>query len=192
MGTNSSSLGQNSQEYSEEFGNQHIKLDFVNERGKFVTSGKVVELRNKLITFMEEHIYPMEIELYKHAMSSNRCIIHPAVENLKELAKTQGLWNLFIPLDSARRSQKLLYGENSQDVFGNRHGQPLGAGLSNIEYRHLCEIMGRSVWATHIFNCRAADTGKHGETVIIISSMEENGGPVSLWIQGANYLLPEL
>ncbi|KAL9237708.1 hypothetical protein vseg_012227 [Gypsophila vaccaria] len=141
------------------FVNQHKDVDFLKERGKFVSSSKIKELRNKLIKFMEDHIYPLESELYKQAMSSDRWSIHPAEEKLKELAKTEGLWNLFIPLDSAERAQKLLYGGNSQDALGDAHGQLLGAGLSNLEYGHLCEIMGRSVWAPQIFNCGAPDTG---------------------------------
>jgi len=68
------------------------------ERGKFVPGGKVMELRSKLIKFMEDHIYPMENEFYKLAQSPSRWTVHPAEEKLKELAKREGLWNLFIPV----------------------------------------------------------------------------------------------
>jgi len=63
-----------------------------------VPSQKVVDLREKLTKFMEEHIYPMENEFYKLAQSSARWTVHPAEEKLKELAKREGLWNLFIPV----------------------------------------------------------------------------------------------
>ncbi|KAH9613321.1 hypothetical protein KSS87_015576 [Heliosperma pusillum] len=140
-------------------GNQHNDVDFLKQSGKFVSSGKVMELRNKLIKFMDDHIYPMENEFYNRATSSIRWSVHPEEEKLKELAKSEGLWNLFIPLDSAKRAENLLYNGNSQDMCGNRHGRLLGAGLSNLEYGHLCELMGRCVWAPQIFNCGAPDTG---------------------------------
>ncbi|CAD6343436.1 unnamed protein product [Miscanthus lutarioriparius] len=65
-------------------------------QGKFVPSEKVMQLQKKLIKFIEDHIYPMEGEFYKHAQSTSRWTIHPEEENLKALAK-EGLWNLFIP-----------------------------------------------------------------------------------------------
>lgn len=68
--------------------------------GKFVPNQKVQQLRNKLIKFMEDHIYPLETEFYKLAQSTNRWSIHPEEERLKELARKQGLWNLFIPVGS--------------------------------------------------------------------------------------------
>lgn len=66
--------------------------------GKFVPSKKVMELRNKLIKFMEDHIYPVENEFYKLALSTSRWTVHPEEERLKELAKKAGLWNLWIPV----------------------------------------------------------------------------------------------
>ncbi|XP_020108345.1 probable acyl-CoA dehydrogenase IBR3 isoform X2 [Ananas comosus] len=128
-------------------------------QGKFVPSQKVSELRNKLIKFMEDHIYPMENEFYKLALSNARWTIHPQEENLKEAAKREGLWNLWIPFDSAARARELLFGGNNCVSDGNSNDLLLGAGLSNLEYGHLCEIMGRSVWAPQIFNCGAPDTG---------------------------------
>ncbi|KAI4996897.1 hypothetical protein ZWY2020_052239 [Hordeum vulgare] len=59
---------------------------------------KVMKLRHKIMKFMKDHIYPKEDELYKHAQSTSRWTIHPEEENLKALAKEEGLWNLFIPL----------------------------------------------------------------------------------------------
>lgn len=119
--------------------------------GRFVPSQKVLHFRNKLIRFMEKHIYPMENKFYKLAQSSLRWTIHPEEERLKELAMKEGLWNLFIPLDSAIRAKELLL-HSGDDLL-------LGAGLSNLEYGYLCEIMGRSLWAPQIFNCGAPDTG---------------------------------
>lgn len=66
--------------------------------GRFVPSQKVQDLRDRLIKFMDKHIYPAENELYKLAQSSNRWTVHPEEENLKELAKREGLWNLWIPV----------------------------------------------------------------------------------------------
>lgn len=74
-------------------------------QGKFVPSQKVSELRNKLIKFMEDHIYPMENEFYKLALSNARWTIHPQEENLKEAAKREGLWNLWIPVSLIRNNQ---------------------------------------------------------------------------------------
>lgn len=127
--------------------------------GRFVPSKKVVELRNKLIKFMEDHIYPMENEFYKLAQSPSRWTVHPEEERLKELAKKEGLWNLWIPLDSAERARKLIFNGSDHPVSDDTSNQLFGAGLSNLEYGYLCEIMGRSVWAPQIFNCGAPDTG---------------------------------
>lgn len=66
--------------------------------GKFVPSQKVQDLRDKLIKFMEDHIYPRESKFYELAQSDMRWTIHPDEEKLKELAKKEGLWNLFIPV----------------------------------------------------------------------------------------------
>ena len=68
------------------------------DQGKFVPSQKVLALRKKIIKFMEEHIYPMENEFYKLAQSDSRWTVHPAEEKLKEMAKKEGLWNLWIPV----------------------------------------------------------------------------------------------
>ncbi|KAL3508122.1 hypothetical protein ACH5RR_033504 [Cinchona calisaya] len=127
--------------------------------GKFVPSQKVQDLRNRLIQFMNNHIYPMESEFFKLAQSSKRWTIHPEEEKLKELAKSSGLWNLFIPLDSAARARRILYGGKNGASIGKTSDLLLGAGLTNLEYGYLCEIMGRSIWAPQIFNCGAPDTG---------------------------------
>ncbi|KAF8680641.1 hypothetical protein HU200_045670 [Digitaria exilis] len=129
------------------------------DQGKFVPSEKVMKLQKQLMKFIEDHIYPMESEFYKHAQSTSRWTIHPEEENLKALAKKEGLWNLFIPLDSAARARKLLFDDRSLVTPESSNDLLLGAGLTNLEYGYLCEIMGRSLWAPQVFNCGAPDTG---------------------------------
>ncbi|CAL5084672.1 unnamed protein product [Urochloa decumbens] len=143
----------------QEFGRAQEGSTSKKDQGKFVPSEKVMQLQKKLTKFIEDHIYPMEGEFYKHAQSTSRWTIHPEEENLKELAKREGLWNLFIPLESAARARKLLFEETSLVSPGSSNDLLLGAGLTNLEYGYLCEIMGRSVWAPQIFNCGAPDTG---------------------------------
>ncbi|XP_049403345.1 probable acyl-CoA dehydrogenase IBR3 [Solanum stenotomum] len=127
--------------------------------GKFVPSEKVQDLRDKLIKFMEDHIYPKESDFYKLAQSTMRWTIHPDEEKLKDLAKREGLWNLWIPFDSAARAREVIFGSRNDSLVENKFNRLLGAGLSNLEYGYLCEIMGRSICAPQIFNCGAPDTG---------------------------------
>ncbi|WP_044893954.1 acyl-CoA dehydrogenase [Bacillus alveayuensis] len=103
----------------------------------FSYSAKVNELRKKLNVFMEEYIYPNEkvYEEQLNAQKSRWSAVPTIIEELKEKAKKEGLWNLFLP-DSE-----------------------YGAGLTNVEYAPLCEIMGRSLIAPEVFNCSAPDTG---------------------------------
>ena len=97
---------------------------------------KVLELRGQLEAFMEEHVYPNEGTFHEQVESSeDRWSTPPIMEELKERARSAGLWNLFLP-DSEH-----------------------GAGLSNLEYAPLCEVMGRSLMAPEVFNCNAPDTG---------------------------------
>ncbi|WP_160718968.1 acyl-CoA dehydrogenase family protein [Bacillus sp. USDA818B3_A] len=102
----------------------------------FSYSEKVQELQKKLTEFMNEYIYPNE-KLYHEQLDKNDPFskIPKVMEELKEKAKQHGFWNLFLP--------------DSQ----------YGAGLSNLEYAPLCEIMGRSAIAPEVFNCAAPDTG---------------------------------
>ena len=100
---------------------------------------KVQELRQKLSHFFDEHIYPNErafnSEVAANRANGNAWVPTALIEKLKEHARDAGLWNLFLP-ESER-----------------------GAGLSNLEYAPLCEIMGRVPWAPEVFNCGAPDTG---------------------------------
>ncbi|KAL5196594.1 hypothetical protein ABZP36_000106 [Zizania latifolia] len=143
----------------QEFHGEHEGLTSKKNQRKFVPSEKVMQLRKKLMKFMEDHIYPMENEFYKLAQSTSRWTIHPEEEKIKALAKREGLWNLFIPLDSAARARELLFEDRSHGSPGSTDELLLGAGLTNLEYGYLCEIMGRSIWAPQIFNCGAPDTG---------------------------------
>ncbi|KAB1213948.1 Acyl-CoA dehydrogenase family member 10 [Morella rubra] len=127
--------------------------------GRFVPSKRLLDLRNRLIKFMEDHIYPMENEFYKLAQSTERWTIHPEEEKLKELAKKEGLWNLWVPFDSAARARELIFDGSNHVHPKGAYDLLLGAGLSNLEYGYVCEIMGRSVWAPQLFNCGAPDTG---------------------------------
>ena len=100
----------------------------------FEFSEKVKELQQRLQAFMDEHIYPNE-RRFQDEVERNRWTPTCVIEELKPKARAAGLWNLFLPND-----------EN-------------GAGLTNLEYAPLCEIMGRSHMAPEVFNCSAPDTG---------------------------------
>ncbi|KAM7234362.1 hypothetical protein CapIbe_014520 [Capra ibex] len=103
-------------------------------------SPRVRELYQRLKEFMERHVYPAEPELQRHQASAERWTPSPLVEDLKEKAKAEGLWNLFLPLETDPEKK-------------------YGTGLTNVEYAHLCEVMGTSLYAPEIFNCSAPDTG---------------------------------
>ncbi len=102
----------------------------------FDFSPKVKDLQKRVQQFMDEHVYPNE-EMYHHQVDTqgDRWQIPPIMEEMKEKAKKANLWNLFLPESR------------------------LGAGLTNLEYAPLCEIMGRVHWAPEVFNCSAPDTG---------------------------------
>lgn len=102
----------------------------------FEFSSKVEKLREQLTVFMNDHIYPND-ERFHEEVNANRWSTPPVVHELQEKAKAEGLWNLFLPV---------AYGDYS-------------AGLTNLEYAPLAEIMGRVFWASEVFNCSAPDTG---------------------------------
>ncbi|OYT71919.1 MAG: acyl-CoA dehydrogenase [Chloracidobacterium sp. CP2_5A] len=101
----------------------------------FEFSPRAVELRERLLAFMDEHIYPNEATFRDEIAAGDRWQPTRIVETLKAKAKAAGLWNLFLPESE------------------------YGAGLSNLDYAPLCEIMGRSFLAPEVFNCSAPDTG---------------------------------
>src|SRR5215467_11616847 len=100
----------------------------------FEYSSKVKELQQRLCAFMDEFIYPNEARFYKE-IESDRWAPTQVIEELKPRARAAGLWNLFLPESD------------------------LGAGLTNLEYAPLCEIMGRVPWSAEVFNCSAPGTG---------------------------------
>mgnify|MGYP000686599598 CR=1 FL=1 len=103
---------------------------------EFEYSDKVKDLISRLEAFMEEHVLPREQAFLDHLdTTDDRWNTHPIIEELKPKAKAAGLWNLFLP--------------------DPEHG----AGLNNLEYAPLAEIMGRCIWSSEIFNCSAPDTG---------------------------------
>jgi acyl-CoA dehydrogenase len=100
----------------------------------FEFSAKTIEMQRQLLAFMDEHVYPNEQRYYEET-ARDRWQPTRIIEELKPKARAAGLWNLFLP--------------------DNEHG----AGLTNLEYAPLCEIMGRSSMAPEAFNCSAPDTG---------------------------------
>ncbi len=103
----------------------------------FEFSPKVQELREQLLAFMDEHIYPNESLFDAQVDEGDRWEPPAILDTLKREAQKQGLWNLFLPV--------------TYDEFS--------PGLTNLEYAPLAEIMGRVVWASEVFNCSAPDTG---------------------------------
>lgn len=103
----------------------------------FEFSPKVRELRERLLAFMDEHIYPNEKLFFRQVEEGDRWEPPRMLAGLKARAKEAGLWNLFLPKE---------YGQFS-------------AGLTTLEYAPLAEIMGRVLWSSEVFNCSAPDTG---------------------------------
>ena len=101
----------------------------------FEFSEKAKAYQEQLKVFMDKHIYPNEATFAHQIEEGDRWQPVPIVEELKKKARSEGLWNLFLPESE------------------------YGAGLTNLEYTPLCEIMGRSPMAPEVFNCSAPDTG---------------------------------
>lgn len=113
----------------------------------FGYSPKVKELRERVDAFMQEHVFPAEPIFHQQVAEGDRWQPTAIVEELKVKAKAEGLWNLFLPESE------------------------LGAGLTNLEYAPLAELMGRSGLASEAFNCSAPDTGNM-ETIVRYGSEE--------------------
>ncbi len=120
----------------------------------FEYSVKTQELAVRLGAFMEQHVYPNEKRFYQEVAKGDHWAPPQLLEDLKQKAQAAGLWNLFLP--------------------ESEHG----AGLSNIEYAPLCEIMGRVPWASEVFNCSAPDSGNM-ETLVRYGSPEQK----QQWLQ---------
>jgi alkylation response protein AidB-like acyl-CoA dehydrogenase len=130
----------------------------------FEHSPKVKALQQRLNDFMAEHIYPNE-QRYQHELrSGDRWQPTVVIEELKRKARAAGLWNLFLP--------------------ESRYG----AGLTNLEYAPLCEIMGRVDWAAEVFNCSAPDTGNM-ETLERYGTEEQKRQWLEALLDGAHPLL---
>ena len=107
----------------------------------FIESDRSRAVRERLVFFMDTHIYPNEAQVAAEAAaqrwdSADGWSTCPTVARLKRLAREEGLWNLFLP-----------------------HSERAPEGLSNFDYAPLCEVMGRVHWASEVSNCSAPDTG---------------------------------
>ncbi|MDT3670197.1 MAG: acyl-CoA dehydrogenase family protein [Aromatoleum sp.] len=116
-------------------------------------------LCERVAAFMREHVYPNEalFEQQLHELPDEPFRVPPILETLKAKARAEGLWNLFLP-DSEH-----------------------GAGLTNLEYAPIAEVMGRVIWASEVFNCSAPDSGN-------IEVLDRYGSP----LQKRKYLIPLL
>jgi acyl-CoA dehydrogenase len=106
----------------------------------FEYSQKTRDLQKRVQAFMDEHVYPNEQKYLDQVNQGDRWQAVPVIEELKPKARAAGLWNMFMPIESDPQ-------------------QKYGAGLTNLEYAPLSEIMGRVPWASEVFNCSAPDTG---------------------------------
>jgi acyl-CoA dehydrogenase len=116
----------------------------------FGLSERARDIRARLTAFMDEHIYPNEATYHRQGQTGDRWQPRPIIETLKPIARAAGLWNLFLP----------------ECAFG--------AGLTNLEYAGLCEIMGRVPWSPEVFNCSAPDTGNMEVLVRYGSELQQN------------------
>jgi acyl-CoA dehydrogenase len=110
----------------------------------FTMSERQVYWRDRVVAFMNQHVYPA-VPTYHQQMKGfgpNRWQVVPVVEELKAIAKKEGLWNLFLPKDSLPEDSPYR-----------------GAGLTNLEYAMCAEEMGKVGFASEVFNCSAPDTG---------------------------------
>ena len=120
----------------------------------FEYSDKAKKLREAVSSFMAEHVYPNEQEMLAQLDKDDRWQPIEMVESLKAKARSEGLWNLFLP------------------------SSEYGAGLTNLEYAPSCEEMGRSTFASEIFNCSAPDTGNM-EVLVRYGTEEQK----KLWLE---------
>ncbi|MBT9599325.1 MAG: acyl-CoA dehydrogenase family protein [Vitreoscilla sp.] len=101
----------------------------------FDPSPRAQALITRVRAFMDEHVHPNEQRFLREVATGDRWAPLPLIAELKDKARALGLWNLFLPQSES------------------------GAGLTNLEYAPLCEVMGRVLWSAEVFNCSAPDTG---------------------------------
>jgi acyl-CoA dehydrogenase len=108
----------------------------------FSMSERQKHWRNRVIAFMDAHVYPAVATYDRQDAEGERWKVIPVLEELKAKAKAEGLWNLFLPPSS-----------------DHDEGEYHGAGLTNLDYALCSEQMGRVSWGSEVFNCSAPDTG---------------------------------
>ena len=122
----------------------------------FAPSAKAQDFAQRLTAFMEEHVYPAEKVYHdQHVQHGDRWAVPPIIEELKEKARSAGIWNLFLP------------------------DERFGAGLCVLEYAPLAEITGRCQIAPEVFNCAAPDSGNM-ETLSLYGTPEQQAA----WLPG--------
>ena len=122
-------------------------------------SPRSLALQRQVEDFMSKHLYPIERDLYLAVERMGPWAVYPYIEDLKKLARAEGLWNLFLP--------------------AAHHAD----GLTNVEYAPLCAVMGRSLFAPEIFNCSAPDTGNM-ETLLLYGTDEQKKRYLDPLLQG--------
>ncbi|WP_148572489.1 acyl-CoA dehydrogenase family protein [Nocardioides caldifontis] len=117
----------------------------------FEPSARAAELSARVRAFVETEVEPVEAELHRELRrlretGGDPWAPQPAVKELQAKARSQGLWNLFLPA-------------GHEGPYAERYGTDGGAGLSNVDYAPVAEEMGRSFLAPLVLNCNAPDTG---------------------------------
>jgi alkylation response protein AidB-like acyl-CoA dehydrogenase len=122
----------------------------------FPASPHAKDLLMRLRAFLNQHVIPADAAFQEHSQSSQRWHTLPLLEQLKSAARTEGLWNLWIPPDLA----------HIIDSVTNKAGVPQqmaallrGPRLANVDYAYLAREMGPLPWCPEVFNCSAPDTG---------------------------------
>jgi acyl-CoA dehydrogenase len=132
----------------------------------FEHSARAQELLERLTAFQEREIEPREESYHRELLAlADPWVVLPVIEELKQKARAEGLWNLFLPPGAELA------------------GQPIGAGLSNVEYAPLAERMGRSLISSTVFNCDAPDSGNM-EVLLHFASPEQRERWLAPLLQG--------